>query len=125
MTATNNSDNNNTPGDQPRRGITSREFTADEVRRQFVEHIHRMIDYWDGTDNPTREKLEGVAFSILVALDGSTGALPAFVVAPLPHPDDKQYLVGNGENYYAQNDESSVNCNISGCLHEAFSETRN
>lgn len=121
---TNNPDGNGTRGEQPRREMMSREYTADEVRRQFIQHIRVMIDYWDKTNNSTRDKLEGVAFSILVALDGSAAALPSFIVAPLPHPDDKQYHISNGENYYPQNDESSVNCNISGSLHEVFSAAR-
>ncbi len=62
-----------------------------------------MVEYWAALDMPEMARLEGLAFSILVALDGEAAAIPAFIVAPYPHPDDKHYHVENGENYYPEN----------------------
>ena len=39
----------------------SREYTEEEMQREFVEHIHALIDYWENEDRAptTKEKLEG------------------------------------------------------------------
>lgn len=81
-----------------------------------------MVNYWN-RENITltqKERLEGIAFSILSAIDGCAASLPSFVLAPLPHEDDKQYAIDNGGNYYPQNHESDIKCDIAGDLHENF-----
>lgn len=101
----------------------SREKTVEEVRSDFLNHIKIMISCWDNLSNKTtKEKLEGLAFSILVALDGEAGILPAFIVAPFPHPDDKQFNIDENENYYPENDDAKINCDIAGSLHEYFAK---
>lgn len=100
---------------------TSREFTEEETRNAFLHHIRELVDYWDAADKETtKEKLNGLAFSILVALDGESLALPAFIVAPSPHEEDKQYCIDNNENYYSENHNSDVKCDIAGSLHDQF-----
>lgn len=97
----------------------SREKTEDEVRDEFLEHIRVMIDYWNNVESQsTKDKLEGLAFSILVAIDGGSSALPSFVLAPLPHEDDKQFNIDGDEDYYPENHNSDVKCDIAGYLHE-------
>ena len=99
----------------------SREKTLDEVRNEFLSHVRVRVDYWNGVDErDTKEKLQGLAFSILSAIDGSAGALPAFILAPYPHEDDKNYLAEKDEDWYLENHESGVKCDIAGCLHEMF-----
>lgn len=102
--------------------VESREWTRDEIREQFLTHVWNMIEYWNSPNLPssrsTRERLEGLTHSILTALDGCTMALPGFIVAPCPHPDDREYHIENGENWYPENDESQVNGDIGGGLHE-------
>jgi len=100
---------------------TPREYTEEEVRSQFLDHIRVMADYWENNvgQKTIKERLEGLAFSILVAIDGGT-SLPSFILAPRPHEDDKEYCIEEEENYYPQNHESNVNCDIAGCLHEQF-----
>lgn len=96
----------------------SREKTEEEVRIEFLEHVAVMINYWDTQVNgSTRYKLEGFAHSVLAALDGCAGGLPGFVVAPRPHPDDKQYHIDEGDDYYREIDSGSL-CDIAGSLHE-------
>lgn len=94
----------------------SREYTKDEVRAKFLNHVWSLIDYWEAEDriSSNRGKLEGLAFSMLVLLDGGT-SLPGFRVLPDPHPDDKQYHQGRGEDYFPE-----ATIDIAGGLHELF-----
>ena len=101
---------------------TPREKTVDEIRDEFLAHVRSLVTYWnklDGKDSPRtqKERLEGLAFSIMVLLDGGT-MLPGFIVAPCPHESDKEYKISQGEDYYPYNDEKNVNGDIAGCLHE-------
>ena len=102
------------------------EYTEDEVREKFLKYVWTIIDYWEGRFDPIvalypcRRKLEGLAFSMLVTLDGGSMELPGFIVAPDPHPEDKEFLQGKGENWYPENYEADVRCDIGGCLHELF-----
>jgi len=98
----------------------SREKTTNEIREEFLSHIRHLIGYWSKIpqDN-VKERLEGLAFSILVALDGGS-SLPRFIVAPIQYEEDKEYHIENGEDYYPENHEieEQIKGDISGCLHE-------
>ena len=97
-------------------------YTEDEIREKFLRLVHSYIHYWHKIpDASCLEKLEGLAFSILVILDGGT-SLPGFIVAPAPHPDDKKYCQKNGMRWYPQNHKSEIKCDIAGSLHEMFHE---
>lgn len=102
--------------------MQSREYTSEEVKQQFIEHVRGLVNYWDRESivQTQSERLQGLAFSILVAIDGCSTSLPAFVLAPSPHEDDKQYAIDNGDNYYPQNNELDIKCDISGDLHDSF-----
>jgi hypothetical protein len=97
-----------------------RVLTQQEVRDQFLTHVAVMIDYWERIPNggSLQERLEGLVHSLLVALDGNSTALPAFVVAPAPHSSDRQYCIANGENFYPEAPVAS--CDIAGELHEGI-----
>lgn len=95
----------------------SKELTRDEVRQRFIVSIRDCILYWSEQEETDLHKLEGLAFSILVILDGGTG-LPGFIVAPNPHPDDKEFLTSSGEDFFSENYESDIKCDIAGGLHE-------
>ena len=104
------------------------------VKETFPEHIKYVQDtpenrerlgekYWDkvdGKDAPKTQKdrLEGLAFSMLVILDGGAMDLPGFIVAPDPHPSDKEYHISEGSNYFPENHKLDVKGDIAGCLHE-------
>lgn len=99
----------------------AREYTPEEIEAEFIRHVKGMVQYWDSLDNKTQaERLEGLAYSILGMLDGIVGDVPAFIVAPFPHPDDKEYLQAQGENWYPENSDKAIDGNISGSLHETF-----
>ena len=100
-----------------------RAYTADEIRDRLLDHIRHTAAYWaelpdvdKATDKPltVKDRCEGVAFSILAALDGTSMALPAFDLVVMPHEDDKTYHIKNGENWY---ESGTV---ISDMLHEHF-----
>lgn len=100
--------------------VERHEYSTDELRDQFLQHLWSLIYYWNQQSHLLpREQLEGLTHSILVALDGESD-LPAFIVAPNPHPQDKKFAQETGGNWYPTNDEENVRGNISGTLHEVF-----
>ena len=100
----------------------SRKYTEEEVRAKFLMNVWSILDYWKNESRAKTidEKMEGFAFSFLVMLDGGNGAMPKFVVAPDPHPDDKAYHESEGVNYFPENHMSDIKCDISGGLHDEF-----
>lgn len=101
---------------------TPRVYTQDEIRRKFLTHIAALVQFWSDLPEggPVDQRLEGLAHSILVALDGYAVALPGFVVAPAPHADDRTYAAEHGENWYPET--PVVACDIAGHLHEMLFE---
>lgn len=96
----------------------SRELTKEEVRDIFLQHVRDSIDYWEKLPNKTlHERMEGAVFSILVAIDGEDGELPAFHLIPFPHSDEKQYCIDRGENYYPPSKVEDGAMDIAGDLH--------
>jgi hypothetical protein len=106
--------------------VEIREFTEDEIRQQFLAHIRFLVDYFDRDTSleSQKERLSALAHSILCVIDGCAVGLPAFILAPLPHADDKQFNIESGENYYPENHDLDVKSDIAGCLHELFYNVR-
>lgn len=100
----------------------SKEYTEEEVLEEVRAHIRTMINYWATVqlDRPSKDtleyRLEGLSHSLMSMFDGCAADLPGFIVAPRPHEDDKQYHIDNNENYYPENHESNINCDIGGSL---------
>lgn len=69
-------------------------------------------------DKTAAERVSGMAFSLLVILDGGVPGLPGFQVIPEPHPDDREWAIGLGNNYYPQSEPNGND--IAGGLHELF-----
>ena len=94
-------------------------YTEDEVTKIFINKVRSIINYWhrDDSTSDVKDKLEGLAHSILCIIDGNTD-LPKFILAPDPHPSDKEYHIKKGDKFFPENNESNINCDISGCLHE-------
>jgi len=75
--------------------------TKQEARKEFLDHIHSSSEYWANLPDLTpQERCDGIAFSILVMLDGGNMDLPAMNVSLCPHPDDKEFLKSEGENWF-------------------------
>ena len=99
----------------------SKEKSMEEIREEFLEHVRDLIEYWDEAEKSTnKEKLSGLAFSILVALDGGAADLPGFLVAPLVSLEDVDSSKEENEDYYPYNSGESIKCDIAGSLHELF-----
>lgn len=96
-----------------------RVLTQEEVREKFIRHVWELIRYWSSEDRqPSIDgKLSGLAFSILVMIDGGSAGLCSFSLCPSPHADDKEYHRERGENWWPT-DEDRVD--IGGSLHELF-----
>ena len=97
-----------------------RAYTEEEVRAKVIAHVSAVAEYWASLPNQTpRERCDGVAFSLLVMLDGGSMDLPAMDVSLAPHPDDKPFHEACGENWF----EPGMMFND--CqLHELFCEAR-
>lgn len=93
-----------------------RELTPKQVRERFLKHIAAHVEWWatETRAHDVRDRLEGLAFSIMTLLDGET-LLPGFCVAPSPHPDDKKYCRSQGEDWYPH---AKSKHDIAGALHE-------
>lgn len=98
----------------------ARKLTRDEIREQFLKTLWANVDYWNEADRTplTRDKLSGLAFSLLVLLDGNSGAMPGFMLAPSPHKSDKDFNKSRGENWYPET--AYIKNDIGGGLHEIF-----
>jgi hypothetical protein len=103
----------------------ARAYTAEEVRDFVLGHIGDLVHYWDrvpdrdeitGREHTQYDRLHGLAFSILNIFDGTTMALPAFTITADPHPDDKQYRIDEGSNWF----EPGTDITDGVMLHEAF-----
>ena len=100
----------------------SREWTDEEIRDKWLKHVWSLIELWEkkAAGLPPREILKRFAFSLMSTIDGTEVGIPGFILAPRPHPDDKQFCVDKGENYYPENDDSTVKADIGGELHDLF-----
>lgn len=95
-----------------------REMTAEECRDEFLRRIWLDVQYWDrmhreGTST-VAGSLSGLAFSLLVQLDGFAGGTPGFHVVPDPHPDDKEWDAERGKDWWPDDGD------IAGELHKLF-----
>jgi len=114
-------------------GDGPRAYTTDEVLDQFLSHVENTVEYWINlvTKQPEqvpadtdslRWAVEGAVFSILSTLDGAAMGLPGFIVAPSPHPADREYHMEAGENWYPGG--VTLSTDIAGGLHELFGRER-
>ena len=95
--------------------LMNRAKTKEEVRKEFIECIKRIGNYWLKSERKTtKEKMEGFIFSIYNIFDGTSCGIPAFDICVSPHPDDKQYYIDNNENWYE--DKMCINDDV--LLHE-------
>lgn len=105
--------------------MKSREYTPEEVQEKFLKVVWNLVDHWEkeGRAHTSQAKLEGLAHSIMALIDGNVGFMPAFILAPLPHKEDKSYYESQGQNFFPCNPRSKktgastrVKCDIGGHL---------
>lgn len=95
--------------------LSPRPYTEEEAREAFLGHLRALIVSWESLPQKTsREKLEGLAFSILSTLDGCS-RLPAMDLVLRPHETDEAYCRETGENWWL--DGMVINETM---LHEQF-----
>ncbi len=93
-----------------------RAYTADEISAMFLAQVRVYVDYWEKQpDLSARQRLEGLAFSMLVMLDGGQPDLPSFKVIPFPSPGDRAFHKARGENWFPL---ASKGVDIAGALHD-------
>jgi len=94
----------------------SRSYTHEEARRLFLDSIREKANYWDSIPLISKkDALDGLAFGILVLIDGLTNS-PAFDLVVRTHEDDKQNAIECGDNYY----EDGMVVNEDVYLHELW-----
>lgn len=79
-----------------------KEIKVTEEER-FLNHIRSLVEYWEKQDCSSKKKLDGLAFSILTAIDGDCISLPQYLLSPL-------------------NSTGCSSVNLSGELHSKFFE---
>lgn len=103
----------------------AKEKTIEEIRQEFLKYVAESCRSWNDVEGKdTLGKLEGLAFSILVAIDGESCAVPGFILAPHPHPEDKEYNQKRCQDWYPENHESNIKADIAGNLHHEFNKFR-
>lgn len=88
-------------------------MTKEEAQEEFLEVIRGCIDYWEHEDRKPdiKDKLEGLAFSILVIFDGESMHPPCILKPQVSSPDGREWL--------------DIGHNISGNLHDLFCKKEN
>ena len=95
------------------RGLDAIDYAAKEKSEEehtelFLNHIDQLVKYWGSVPHQSNtEKLEGLAFSILSALDGCSVGLSPYILTPLVVPE-------------GEDDWVSSELDITGALHDQF-----
>lgn len=86
-------------------------LNIEKERENFLEHVSCLVEYWNREDlkGDQKERLEGLAFSILSFLDGCSGSIHSVIPAE---------EVSDGIIFDHRN-------NIAGCLHDEFYSVHN
>ena len=99
--------------------MKSRAVTKEEMREDFLKQVRNIVDWWKNESRVDVDgRIEGVAFSILVLIDGEHAMFPGMDLVMRPHPDDKDYHEKNGENWIP--DGLVINDGVA--LHEEFQQ---
>lgn len=85
---------------QPPQEGEPRQYTMEEIRAKFLNYVRDMILYWHKPEYSKTHALEGLAHSILVALDGESAELPGFAVLPLSGIGDQKFFRERNKNWY-------------------------
>src|SRR5229473_1786268 len=78
-----------------------REMTPEECRTAFLDYLEFMVNYWDNLAHKSRrEAIEGVVFSVLVAIDGEASGIPSLELLTSPHEDHRMDCESQGEDWW-------------------------
>jgi hypothetical protein len=89
-------------------------MTTEEAREKLILHFWQILEYWEQESRKpsTREKMEGLLFSILVTLDGGSGMMPGFTVSARVPPADVKFHEKEGSKYFPPDED------LAGGLHD-------
>jgi len=92
-------------------------MTAEEARQIFLSNVRASVRYWaeHPKERTVQQRCNGLAFSILSMFDGSSANLPEMDIVLRPMPEEKQYWIDNGEDWFE--DGQVINKCV---LHEEF-----
>lgn len=94
-------------------------YSQEEACKLVVEHLRTMAAYWAEIPNlSTKERVEGMAFSCLTMIDGSS-PLPGFALTPIVDDVDVTCCQESGEPYF----DPSRPINLPYSLHDMFYES--
>jgi hypothetical protein len=106
------------------RAAAGRQMTTEEASERFLEVVWAQVQFWKRqlgpADAETMAALEGVAFSILVLLDGYIGMNPAFRVTPLVDRDWATDAEKHGLPCWPISPDHDDQVDIAGSLHDRF-----
>lgn len=92
-----------------------RAYSSTEITERFLAQLVDDMHFWaradlgdDAQKSPaqvaaTLLRMDGLVHSILTLLDGGS-VMPAMLIVPLPHSEDKADAIENDENWYPRND---------------------
>ncbi len=92
-----------------------RAYTDEEMVEIILDHVVSLVFYWNDIPRPQIELLRGLAFSMLVMIDGGVANIPSLRLSPLPHKSDRPYAIENDEDYWPEDQPD-----LAGALHEQF-----
>lgn len=99
---------------------------VNEARERFLGKVWTMIDYWETVDpeqKSLRERLSGLAFSILSTIDGAAVDHPAMHLIPMSTEEDNEFRRRVCERPYRSTEEFDFqDYDIAGSLHDIFHE---
>lgn len=98
-----------------------RELTAEECTKALLDHFEHIAKYWAKQAGSVEDRMYGLVFSILTALDGDSMGLPKWLVVPDPHPSDREFHREEGENWWPENHHVVVKGGSKDPLHELWS----
>ena len=71
------------------------------IKDEFLRQIRMLVEFWENNEkcNTIRERLDGLAFSILYLLDGKSSEVQNFMISP-DNTKDKENISGNLSDSY-------------------------
>jgi len=97
--------------------VLPRALTKEEMNAKIIEHVKALVKYWETVESPYASRVEGMAFSMLTMIDGSTMNVPPLSLYPDTSEDNIACAIRDGENYWPNNKEA---VNEQTMLHELF-----
>ena len=90
----------------------SHQLTPGEARSRFLHTVKALAAYWSIAAQSDREKLDGLAWSILGLFDGQDLQLPAFDLVARPTSEDTAYWQASEEGWVKDGTVINQDCSL-------------